>query len=124
MITLTEEERAILNHVVEDADDWASRPVVTREHVDAKVAKHKQSYLDAQGDGYKTRKQHEDAFAKEEQGQHDNVTYDVKEITLQLIYKKLDKILDAIKGKEKPITQAQFNAAMKEVIELVNKKKL
>ena len=78
MITLTEEERAILNHVVEDADDWASRPVVTREHVDAKVAKHKQSYLDAQGDGYKTRKQHEDAFAKEEQGQHDNVTYDVK----------------------------------------------
>jgi hypothetical protein len=78
MITLTEEERAILNHVVEDADDWASRPVVTREHVDAKVAKHKQSYLDAQGDGYKTRQQHEDAFAKEEQEQHDNVTYDVK----------------------------------------------
>jgi hypothetical protein len=78
MITLTEEERAILNHVVEDADDWASRPIVTREHVDAKVAKHKQSYLDAQGDGYKTRKQREDAFAKEEQEQHDNVAYDVK----------------------------------------------
>jgi len=46
------------------------------------------------------------------------------EITLQLIYKKLDKILDAIKGEEKPITQEQFNTAMKEVIELVNKKKL
>ena len=45
------------------------------------------------------------------------------EVTLQLIYKKLDEILDAIKGKEKPITQEQFNAAMKEVIELVNKKK-
>ena len=46
------------------------------------------------------------------------------EITLQLIYKKLDKILDAIKEKEKPITQEQFNTAMKEVIDLVNKKKL
>jgi hypothetical protein len=46
------------------------------------------------------------------------------EVTLQLIYKKLDEILDAIKGKEKPITQEQFNTAMKEVIELVNKKKL
>ena len=46
------------------------------------------------------------------------------EITLQLIYKKLNKILDAIKGKEKSITQEQFNTAMKEVIDLVNKKKL
>jgi len=46
------------------------------------------------------------------------------EITLQLIYKKLDKILDAIIRKENPITQEQFNTAMKEVIELVNKKKL
>jgi len=46
------------------------------------------------------------------------------EITLQLIYKKLDKILDAINGKENPITQEQFNKSMKEVIDLVNKKKL
>jgi hypothetical protein len=46
------------------------------------------------------------------------------EITLQLIYKKLEEILAAIKAKEKPITQEQFNVAMKEVIELVNKKKL
>ena len=45
------------------------------------------------------------------------------EITLQLIYKKLDEILDAIKGKEKPITQEQFNTAMKEVMNLINKKK-
>ena len=44
------------------------------------------------------------------------------EITLQLIYKKLEEILAAIKSKEKPITQAQFNAAMKEVIDLVNKR--
>ena len=45
------------------------------------------------------------------------------EVTLQLIYKKLDEILDAIKGKEKPITQEQFNTAMEEVINLINKKK-
>jgi hypothetical protein len=44
------------------------------------------------------------------------------EVTLQLIYKKLDKILDAIKGQEKPITQKQFNTAMEEVMRLVNKK--
>lgn len=58
------------------------------------------------------------------------------EITLQLIYKKLEEILAAIKGqekilnqndvfsrKEKPITQEQFNTAMKSVMDLVNKKK-
>ena len=58
------------------------------------------------------------------------------EVTLQLIYKKLDEILDAIteekrlnqndvfSRKEKPITQEQFNAAMEKVMKLVNKKKL
>ena len=58
------------------------------------------------------------------------------EITLQLIHKKLEEILAAIKGqekimnendvfsrKEKPITQEQFNAAMEKVMKLVNKKK-
>ena len=53
----------------------------------------------------------------------------ITEITLQLIYKKLEEILAAIKGndmfsrKEKPITQEQFNTAMKEVMDLVNKRK-
>jgi hypothetical protein len=46
------------------------------------------------------------------------------EITLQLIYKKLEEILAAIKRQEKPITQEQFNTAMQEVIDLVNKKQL
>ena len=49
---------------------------------------------------------------------------------LQLIYKKLDEILVAIKkgqsegekGKPKPITQKQFNNAMDEVMKEVNKK--
>jgi len=44
------------------------------------------------------------------------------EITLQLIYKKLEEILTAIKSKEKPITQEQFNTAMEEVMKVVNKK--
>ena len=58
------------------------------------------------------------------------------EVTLQLIYKKLEEILAAIKGQEKilnendvfsrtdkPVTQEQFNTAMQKVMELVNKKK-
>jgi hypothetical protein len=59
----------------------------------------------------------------------------ITEITLQLIYKKLEEILAAIQEektlnqndvfsrKEKPITQEQFNTAMKEVMDLVNKRK-
>ena len=57
------------------------------------------------------------------------------EITLQLIYKKLNEILDILKEektlnqhdvfsrKDKPITQDQFNTAMENVMKLVNKKK-
>ena len=59
----------------------------------------------------------------------------ITEITLQLIYKRLEEILAAIteektlnendvfSRKEKPITQDQFNKAMKEVMDLVNKRK-
>ena len=57
------------------------------------------------------------------------------EITLQLIYKKLEEILAAIQEektlnqndvfprKEKIVSQDQFNKAMKEVMDLVNKRK-
>jgi len=57
------------------------------------------------------------------------------EITLQLIYKKLEEILAAIQDekalnendvflrKEKIVSQDQFNKAMKEVMKLVNKQK-
>jgi len=58
------------------------------------------------------------------------------EITLQLIYKKLEEILAAIQGQEKllnendifprkgkSVSQEQFITAMKEVMDLVNKKK-
>ena len=54
---------------------------------------------------------------------------DLTEITLQLIYKKLDEILIAIKGqsgdepvKPKPLSQKQFNEVMHEVMKKVNKK--
>jgi len=58
------------------------------------------------------------------------------EITLQRIYTKLEEILAAIqeektlnqndifRRKENPITQAQFNKAMRDVMNSVNKKKL
>jgi len=57
------------------------------------------------------------------------------EVTLQLIYKKLEEILAAITEektlnqsdvflrKEKIVSQDQFNKAMKEVMKLVNKEK-
>ena len=57
------------------------------------------------------------------------------EVTLQLIYKKLEEILAAITEektlnqsdifprKEKIVSQEQFNKAMKEVMKLVNKEK-
>ena len=57
------------------------------------------------------------------------------EVTLQLIYKKLDEILDFLKEektlnendifprKGKSVSQEKFVSAMKEVMELVNKKK-
>jgi len=57
------------------------------------------------------------------------------EITLQLIYKKLEEILAAIQEekalnendifprKEKIVSQEQFNAAMEKVMKMVNKKK-
>ena len=57
------------------------------------------------------------------------------EVTLQLIYKKLEEILaanteektlnqsDVFLRKEKIVSQDQFNKAMKEVMKLVNKEK-
>ena len=41
-IILTNEEKEILLHLVDDPDEWASRPIVTRKHVDDKVARIKQ----------------------------------------------------------------------------------
>lgn len=56
---------------------------------------------------------------------------DLSEITLQLIYKKLDEILHAItknqgagdndEPKSKPISQEKFNTAMNKAVKEVNK---
>jgi hypothetical protein len=75
-MTLTDEQLNILNHVVEDGQAWANH--AGEKNMLAKVEKYKQSYLDAQGDGYQTRKQREDASAIAEQERHDNVSWDVK----------------------------------------------
>jgi len=73
---LTAEQLNILNHVVEDGQAWADH--ASEKNMLAKVERHKQSYLDAQGPDYKTRKQREDANAIVEQERYDNVSWDVK----------------------------------------------
>jgi len=76
MTLLTNEQLNILNHVVEDGQIWADH--ASEKNMLAKVAKYKQSYLDAQGDGYQTRKQREDASVIAEQERYDNASWDVK----------------------------------------------
>ena len=80
---LTTEQLNILNHVVEDGQEWADHiettfPETAKETMLAKVEKYRQSYLDAQGDGYQTRKQKEDAKAQEMEEMRLNVSYAVK----------------------------------------------
>ena len=62
---LTTEQLNILNHIVYDGQEWADHiertfPETAQEAMLTKVEKYRQSYLDAQGDGYKTRKQIDD----------------------------------------------------------------
>ena len=73
---LTQEQLNILNHVVVDGQAWADHTI--EEHMLAKVAKYKQPYLDAQGSGYKTRKERDDAQAKTEQDEYDNAPWNIK----------------------------------------------
>ena len=73
---LTDEQLAVLNHIVLDGQAWADH--ANEKSMLAKVDKYKQSYLDAQGPDYKTRQQREDADAIAEQERYDNVSWDVK----------------------------------------------
>ena len=73
---LTTEQLNILNHVVEDGQAWADN--TTEVNMLAKVAKYKQSYLDAQGEGYKTRKQRDDANTEKANNDYDNAPWNVK----------------------------------------------
>ena len=78
-VTLTQEQRNIINHVVTDADAWANNPKVTQSHVDGKVAKYESAYDEAVAQGnYQTRKQRDDAEEQAEKERYDNVGYDVK----------------------------------------------
>ena len=66
---LTAEQLNILNHVVYDGQEWADHvertfPETAQEAMLAKVEKYRQSYVEAQGDGYKTRKQTDDEFER------------------------------------------------------------
>jgi len=80
---LTTEQLNILNHVVEDGQEWADNvekmfPEQAKSNMLAKVEKYRQSYLDAQGDDYQTRKQKEDIIAQEMEEKRLNVSYAVK----------------------------------------------
>jgi len=83
-MTLTQRQKDVLNHIVEDGQAWADHgeshfgvarftPMLL-----SKVEKYEQSYLDAQGPDYQTRKQRDDASVIAEQEQYDNVTWDIK----------------------------------------------
>ena len=82
-MTLTTEQLNILNHTIEDGQAWANHvettfPEKSEAMMLAKVEKYRQSFLDAQGDGYKTRKQKEDAHWKEMEEKRLNVSFSVK----------------------------------------------
>ena len=77
---LTEEQLAVLNHVVLDGQGWVNHHG-NEEWMLAKVAKYKQDYLDAKaslGADYKTRQEIDDAVKQDEQDKYDNASYDVK----------------------------------------------
>ena len=74
---LTEEQLNVLNYVVVDGQAWADN-ALSKDHMLEKVAKYKQSYLDAQGPDYKTRKQQDEAYAKAIKDRDDNVSWEVK----------------------------------------------
>jgi hypothetical protein len=84
MITLTQNQLNVLNFKVLDGQAWANHAEskfgleTGTKFMLEKVEKYKQSYLDAQGDGYKTRKQRLDAGLIAEQERYDNVSWDVK----------------------------------------------
>ena len=73
---LTDEQLNILNHVVVDGQAWADH--ATEEHMLAKVEKYRQSYLDAQGSSYKTRKEVDEAQAQAVQDEYDNAPWHIK----------------------------------------------
>ena len=77
-MTLTDRQLAILNHVVEDGQDW-TKNAKTEDHVLAKIAKYESAYDDAVAQGsYKNRKQRDEAEAQIEQDKIDNAPFNVK----------------------------------------------
>ena len=82
-MNLTTEQLNILNHIVYDGQEWADHvettsPEKAEEIMLAKVEKYRQSYLDAQGEGYQTRKQKEDIISQDLEDKRTNVSYAVK----------------------------------------------
>ena len=97
-MNLTTEQLNILNHTIEDGQAWANNvettfPEKSEAMMLAKVKKYRQFYIDAQGEGYQTRKQKEDAHWKEMEEKRLNVSYSVKR---QRSYPPIGDQLDAL----------------------------
>ena len=88
---LTDEQLAVLNHIVLDGQAWADH--ANEKSMLAKVDKYKQSYLDAQGPDYKTRQQRDDADAQAEIERQNNLPYNIKR---QRAYPPMGDQLDAL----------------------------
>jgi len=107
-MNLTTEQLNILNHVVVDGQGWADN--AGENNMLAKVEKYRQSYLDAQGEGYQTRKQKEDEVDRIQKDARENVSYAIKR---QRSYPFIGDQLDALwKGGDDA-------AAMKVIIDKV-----
>ena len=114
---LTNEQLAVLNHLLQDGQAWADNAEshfdleLGTKHMIAKVAKNQASYdAEVAKGSYKTRKQRDEAQAKEDKDRYDNASFSVKR---QRSYPPIGDQLDALwKGGDDA-------AAMKVIIDKV-----
>ena len=90
---LTQRQLDVLNHVVTDGQAWADN-AIKEEHVLAKVAKYESAYDEVIAKGnYQTRKQRDDAEAKEKQDEYDNAPWNIKR---QREYPRISELVVAL----------------------------
>tara|TARA_R110002050_G_scaffold82001_1_gene175590 strand:+ start:1487 stop:1858 length:372 start_codon:yes stop_codon:yes gene_type:complete len=114
---LTQEQKDVLNHIVEDAQVWADHAEnkfnaeEAKAAMLAKVAKYKPAYEKELAKGnYLNRKQREDEQVILEQEKYDNAPWDVKRQReypklLECVHAILDGELDALQAKRKIVKE-------------------
>ena len=92
-MNLTKRQLDVLNHVLVDGQEWAEN-AKKESHILAKVAKYESAYDEAVAKGnYQTRKQRDDAEAKEKQDEYDNAPWNIKR---QREYPKIEELVVAL----------------------------